>query len=171
MIIIKIVLLLLVLVISFYIGLLYSKKFTKREEDLIEIRNGLEMFKNKIKFTLEPISEVFDEISNSLKPNIKSFFKDASIYMKETNAKEAWIKSINKNKENTNLNKEDVEKISNLSKSLGLTDIEGQVNNIEFFICLINEQIKKADLEKQKNQKLYKTLGTSVGLIISIILL
>ena len=58
-----------------------------------------------------------------------------------------------------------------LGKLLGKTDIKGQVNEIALTQGLIEKQIEKADIEKNKNVKLYKTMGVVLGIGICIILI
>lgn len=53
----------------------------------------------------------------------------------------------------------------------GQTDIEGQVNQIEVTKSFIDMQIDKSEQERNKNEKLYKTLGITVGLAIVIVLI
>ena len=61
--------------------------------------------------------------------------------------------------------------LKNLGKILGETDVEGQINQIELTETLLKNQIKEALEEKVKNSKMYRTLGVTVGLAISIILI
>ena len=53
--------------------------FKDRLEELEEIKNALNIFKSKIKFTYEPIPEIFKEISLNTSKNISNIFKEASI--------------------------------------------------------------------------------------------
>lgn len=53
----------------------------------------------------------------------------------------------------------------------GKTDVEGQVSQIEITNSFLDIQIEQSEEEKKKNEKLYKTLGITVGLGIVIILL
>ncbi len=53
----------------------------------------------------------------------------------------------------------------------GKTDINGQMNEISLAIELTDKQIQKADNEKNKNSKLYKTMGIVLGMGICIILI
>ena len=53
---------------------------------------------------------------------------------------------------------------------LGKTDVEGQISEINQFAILLNGQIEKAMEEEGKNSKMYKSLGTIVGLGIVILL-
>ena len=57
-----------------------------------------------------------------------------------------------------------------LGNVLGKTDIEGQMSEISQFSNLLKTQIKNAENEKNKNSKMYKSLGTIIGLAIVIIL-
>ena len=91
----------------------------------------------------------------------------ASIYMKNMSAGEAWEKAIDKSE--TSLNNEDKNIIKSLGKMLGKTDLEGQVSEIKLVQNFLNNQIENAEKEKQKNEKLYKTLGGVIGLAIVII--
>ena len=54
---------------------------------------------------------------------------------------------------------------------LGVTDLQGQISQIELTQSLLNSQIKEAQEEKVKNSKMYKTLGITVGLAVGIILI
>ena len=62
------------------------------------------------------------------------------------------------------LNEEDKNVVKNLGKLLGKTDIEGQLSQIDLTLSFLDGQIEKAEKEKEKNEKLYKTLGVMTGL-------
>ena len=62
---IKYIILLLIFLSSSMIGRLLSKKYYYRLEELEEIKNALNLFKTKIKFTYSSIPEIFKEIAES----------------------------------------------------------------------------------------------------------
>lgn len=162
----------LIFFITSMIGVLYSKKYSSRVRDLEEMGNALNMFEAKIKFTYKPIPDVFKEISNQVSPNIGNIFKIASNYMDKNDvACVAWEKGIDEAKIHTNLSEEDIAILKNLSKMLGNTDIEGQVSSIKLVSKFLDKQIENAQAEKIKNEKLYRVLGTGIGLTIAIILI
>ena len=66
---------------------------------------------------------------------------------------------------------EDKQTIKTLSKLLGSTDTDGQISQIEVTETFLEKQIREAEEEKQKNEKLYKKLGATIGLAIVIILI
>ena len=84
-------------------------------------------------------------------------------------AGEAWENAIDS--VNTNFSKEDINIIKGLAKMLGKTDLDGQVSEIRLTKQFINTKIEEAEIEKQKNSKLYKTLGATIGLATVILLI
>lgn len=171
MIVIKYMILIILLLSSSYIGILVSKKYQNRVIELKEIKTYLSIFIAKVKLTYEPIPQIFEELGRKQtknSSNITQLFKVASKEMKELPAGKAWLKALEK--VNTNLKKEDIEVLRNLSNLLGKVDIEGQVNEIELVDNFLNTQIKKAEEESKKSEKMYKVLGITVGLAIVIVL-
>lgn len=150
-----------------YIGILKAKTYENRVIELNKFENALVMFKSKIEFTYEPLKNIFEDISNVIYSNRNNIF--LMTIQKEKNIYEAWSESIDENI--NNLTKEDKDIIKMLGKLLGKTDIKGQVNEIVLTQGLIEKQIEKAELEKNKNVKLYKTMGVVLGIGICIILI
>ena len=169
MIFIKLVFLISIFFISTILGITISKKYSTRVKELKEINRALNIFEEKIKFTYEPIPDVFEEISNICKNNIGKIFEQASDDMKIMSASEAWEKAINES--NTKLTKDDKDVLKSLAKMLGKTDLDGQVNEIRLTLKFLETKLKDAEMERTKNEKLYKTLGATVGLAIVIILI
>ena len=89
--------------------------------------------------------------------------------MQNMSAGEAWENAVQKS--DTNLTKEDIQVLLMLSKMLGQTDVEGQISQIEVTETFLEKQIAEAVEEKNKNEKLYRKLGTTIGLAIVIILI
>ncbi len=165
---IKYFMLFLVLVACTLIGRFLSKKYVYRLNELEEMKNALNIFKTKIKFTYEPIPEIFQEMSENINKNISNIFIKAKNKMQNKSASIAWEEALDEN--NTNLTKEDRYVLKSLSKLLGQTDVEGQTSQIDITQKFLETQIKQAEEEKKKNEKLYSKLGTTIGLVIVIIL-
>ena len=168
MIVIKYLILCLILVASTLIGRSLSKKYVYRLKELEEIKNSFNILKTKIKFTYEPIPELFQELENTKCRNVGNIFKLAKEKMENENISTAWENAIEESV--TNLKKEDKEILKSLGKLLGRTDVEGQMGQIETTESLLENQIKEALEEKLKNEKLYSRLGTTIGLAIVILL-
>ena len=114
--IIKYCMLFLIFIVSALIGKYISQKYKDRLEELEEIKNALNIFKSKIKFTYEPIPEIFGEISKNTNYNISKLFKQATENMQNETASLAWETAVDEF--SGNLNKEDKQAIKTLSKLL-----------------------------------------------------
>ncbi|MDO5557338.1 MAG: stage III sporulation protein AB [Clostridia bacterium] len=168
MLIIKYISLFLIVLICIYIGNILSKRFMQREEELKELEKALNMFETKLKFTYEPLGQIFIDISKRTQGAISELFILASEGMKEFSAEDSWDNGVNK--VNSCLTKDDVHIIKGLGKLLGKTDIEGQLREINLVMNFLKDQIQQAHEERIKNEKLYRTLGITSGLTIFIIL-
>ena len=133
--IIKYCMLFLVFIISALIGKYISQKYRDRLEELEEIKNALNIFKSKIKFTYEPIPEIFGEISKNTNYNISKIFKQAKENMQNETAALAWETAVDEF--SGNLNKEDKQAIKTLSKLLRdnwcRRTVKSNWNNRKFF--------------------------------------
>lgn len=166
--IVKYFILFLILVASSMIGKFLSKKYVYRLAELEEMQNALNLLKTKIKFTYEPIPEIFEEIAKNTNRNIGKIFQTAKEKMQHVTANIAWEEAVEDTV--TNLKNEDKHVLKTLSKLLGQTDVEGQTSQIEITEKFLESQIREAREEKQKNEKLYTRLGTIMGLAIVIVL-
>ena len=155
--------------LAVYWGNSKANQYVNRVKELVSIKSALNIFENKIKFTQSPLEEIFKNIAeNCSERNIKNIFQVLAI-KPNTNIHKSWENIIN-NVE-TNLNCEDKKILIDMGKILGTTDVDGQVSNIRITSSFIDRQIEKAEQEKEKNVKMFRTLGIVSGLAIIIILI
>lgn len=165
---IKYFMLFFILVACSLIGRYLSKKYVIRVNELEEMRNALNMFQTKIKFTYEPIPEIFEEIARNTSQCVGQIFLTAKEKMQTKTANIAWEEAIEESQ--NSLTKEDKHVLKTLSKLLGQTDAEGQTSQIEITQKFLETQLQEAQEQRIKNEKLYSKLGTTIGLAIVIIL-
>lgn len=164
---IKYLILILSFSISSYIGFIKAKEFSDRVEQLKKFESALTMFKAKIEFTYEPVKEIFTQISSAVYKDENNIFKLTKDNLGYRDIGLVWEDQVNNY--NSYLNKEDKEIIKMFGKLLGKTDKNGQISEIELSRKFIEKQIEKAEDEKQKNVKLYRSLGVIIGFVIIII--
>ena len=165
---IKYILLVAIFGLSTAIGLVISKTYENRVVELKEFKNILNIMKTKIKFTYEPLAEIFKQIANNNDTNVEKIFGQMANQITYYQTREVWEDCIQD--ADISINQEDKDILKKLGKLLGQTDVEGQVSEIEVTEKFLNMQIEKAEEDKKKNQKMYKTLGVTIGLIFVIIL-
>lgn len=165
---IKYLLLVAIFGLSTAIGLAISKTYEKRVIELKEFKTILNAIKTKIKFTYEPLPDIFKQIANKNESDVEKIFGQMANQIIYSQTKDVWENCIQQ--ADISINQEDKDILKKLGKLLGQTDVEGQVSEIEVTENFLNMQIDKAEEEKKKNQKMYKTLGITIGLVFVIIL-
>lgn len=168
MLVLKIVMLFAVFGTISAIGVKISNEYVERANNLKQIKKALNIFETKIMYTYEPIPDVFLEISKKIKGDVGKLFFYASKNMSIDFAGDAWEKSLDCS--NIMISEEDKEALKSLGKLLGSTDIDGQLSQIRLVNGFLDEQIKEATEQKNKNEVMYKKLGVIVGLAVVIVL-
>lgn len=173
MIILRFVILVGILCTSILIGMLMAKKYTNRLNELKEMKKGIHILETKLKFTYETLPKVFEDIGKSIDRSVGYIFTLASENMMYTSAGNSWSEALTQtvNERKTNMKNEDIETLKSLSKLLGKTDMQGQISQIELVDAFLDTQIQEADLEKRKNDKMYKSLGIVAGLTLVVLLI
>ena len=166
--ILKMMMLFLVFGICTMLGILKAKYYDARVEELKKMNNALEMMKSKIEFTYAPIKDIFAEVTKVVYSNEENIFQNTANLMDQKGISESWNRAV---EEEIKLSKEDRATLKMFGKLLGKTDKAGQINEINVTSQLLDTQIEKAEQEKRKNYKLFKTLGSVVGIGICIILI
>ena len=160
--------LLAIFALSTAIGLLIAKSYQNRVVELKEFKNILNIMKTKIKFTYEPLAEIFKQISKDNESEVEKIFGQMANQITYYQAKDVWENCIQD--ADISIKQEDKDILKKLGKLLGQTDIEGQISEIEVIENFLDMQIENAEDERKKNQKMYKTLGIVAGLVFVIIL-
>ena len=117
MIILKSIVFVLIFCTTTLIGIIISNKYKNRVKELKEIKTALNILETKMKYTYEPIAEIFKEIVDGRNSNISNIFKNAVSNMYHYSAGDAWTIALDNT--TTNLNKEDISVLKNLNKLLG----------------------------------------------------
>ena len=164
----KYILLLIIFGLSTSIGMAIAKAYGNRVDELKEFKNILNIMKTKIKFTYEPLGEIFRQIAKDNDTEIEKIFGQMANQITYYQAKDVWENCIQD--ADISIKQEDKDVLKKLGKLLGQTDIEGQISEIEVIENFLDMQIENAEEERKKNQKMYKTLGIVAGLVFVIIL-
>lgn len=169
----KIIGIILIMFSSSFFGYQKASAYKKRVLELNEFKKGVEMFETEIRFVRTPLCEAFDKIGGKLTGSVSSLFADFSkkyVLLNGMSVNEIWNAVIDENTKNTYLCNDDIKIVKDFGVCLGITDTEGQINNIMSVLDRIESQINCAKDLEQKNAKLYQSLGIYSGVLISILL-
>lgn len=162
-----------VLITSTLAGFFYAEKFKNRVKELNEIEACIYQLRNEIIYTHTPLVEALMSVADKTIEPLKSFFKIISSNLLERNfdsVYDAFKSGFKICSGDMNIIKGDKLIILNLSKSLGETDIDGQIAVFELTIENLKKQIKDAEEIMKKSVKMYRYLGFCVGAMLVIML-
>lgn len=159
---------------STMMGYILSKECSKRPQELRTLQVLLQMFENEISFLSNLITEAFVKLSESSNSPVTVFFRLTSERLdgdSTLNASQAWELAVKEGIRKTALNKEDEGILVSFGKMLGNSDVEGQIKNIKLTIEHLKLQEQKAEENRSKTEKMYKSLGVLGGLAVIVILI
>ena len=169
----KVFFLLIIVLLSSLIGYLYGEGFRNRLSQLRELKRALIDFENDIVYTYTPLPESIESIALKAKSTIKELFNEISFKLKNNEVENVYMafkESINEHKKEMNLRNKDFEILLDLSKSLGETNVEGQIKIFNLAKEKLDIELEIAEDECNKNTKVYRYLGVAVGAMIAIFL-
>lgn len=167
MIIFKLVLTSGIIICATILGIQKSKKFENREKILRESVTFFKILKTEIKYMVSTLPNAIESARVNLTTALRDCLGVISVGMLDGNISEALISqnidSIN------DLLSYDKQLITNGIYMLGSSNIESEINIVDNTIdLLINQYVEAKDI-RQKNSKLYKTVGLVTGIMIAIL--
>jgi len=159
-----------IVVICSILGMKKSKKYEIREHMIQDFITTFKSLENDIKYMLTSLPDALEKVRHNLNTNIKDTLGAISVAMISSESMNEMNKKINKEINLIHeLNSYDKEIIYQGLSSLGKADSETQIGILESSIVNLSNQLNEATEERTKNFKLYRTLGTAIGLMIAIV--
>ena len=159
-----------IVVICSILGTRKSKKYQTRERMLQDFITTFKGVGSDIKYTLMSLPDAIEKIRHTLNTDIKDTLGAISVIMLSNSNMDEMNKKINEEINNIyELNSYDKEIVYQGLSNLGRADLDTQIGIVESTIFNLSNQLSEATEEKAKNIKLYRTLGTAIGLMIAIV--
>ena len=154
-------------------GFIYAQSFISRVKELNEIERCIYQLQNEIVYTHTPLPEALINVAIKAKEPIADIFNKTSKKLSSNMYDNVYEAFKNTFKESTDLNlkNEDINLILDLSKSLGESDINGQINIFSLTMENLKKIIAEAEITMKKNVKMYRYLGFGIGAMIVIMLI
>ncbi len=149
------------------IGIYFSGLLKRRVEIFRQTVIMLDKISNLIKYRSYNVFELCDEIKNDdmlYEMSFVSIERGDGIPFSEL-----WNDSVQKWSVPIKNNERDI--YSDLGKSLGTTDKEGQISSLLLFETEFEKMLSSAEKEYSEKSKLFRTLGVLAGAFASVILI
>lgn len=153
----KLILCVVIVVSSTLVGFSFSNKLHKRKQVLNMFVRELNKACTNIRYSQSNLATIFS----------KKF--DGYIFDDDKKFCVQWADMLKQYEKD--LKYEDIKTLKSFSTNLGTTDTDGAVECIKLYLELLDSNIKEAENNIVLKSKLYRTLGLSLGLVVSILLL
>lgn len=163
-----------IIIASTAIGFNYGDSFKKRTKQLNELQRCINQLQNDMIYTFTPLPEAISNIAEKSKDPIKSIFKEISSLLFSNavdSSYDAFYKVFKDKKEVLNLNKEDLNVILDLAKTLGECDIDGEKRMFSLTLSSLKKQLESSEVSMNNNVKMCRYLGFSLGAMVVIMLI
>lgn len=155
-------------------GFLYGAIYGKRHLNLSNLIHCIRGLESEVLISGTPLPDALGKIAKNGKGEIASIFqiiKDDLICNKRQEVYYSFLSIESNLKDKYFLKNEDIDALLTFSKALGKTNRDEQKKNFTVLLSELEELTVDAKIQKQKNEKLYRTLGLLIGLTITIILI
>ncbi|KSU85716.1 stage III sporulation protein SpoIIIAB [Fictibacillus enclensis] len=155
-----------------WIGFELAKKVRERPKQLRQLKVGLQSLEAEIMYGLIPLDEAFLHLSRQLSGPVAEFFLHAgkSLEASVSSVQEAWENGLSHLSAASSFKKEEIEILRQFGATLGRHDRENQQKQIRLALAHLERELAEANEAQLKHEKMYKSLGILLGLLIIILL-
>lgn len=155
-------------------GFMFSETLKRRLTQLRELQGALIQLENEIFYTRTALPEACLSVSEKSNYSVDKVFKKVSEVLSDNSTNsvyDAFVTALSCNEEYISLTKEDKDIILDLAKALGESDLEGHKKVFSLAEHRINSKVEELQSGVDKNVKMYRYLGFSLGAAVAIILI
>ncbi|WP_139904269.1 stage III sporulation protein SpoIIIAB [Clostridium thermarum] len=164
----------LIVLASTLLGFIFAENARKRLVQLREIQSALIQLQNEIFFTRTTLPDACDSVAGKSKYPINIIFERVSKQLKSNGSNsvyDAFLSALSEEVEENCLTKEDKEILLDLAKALGESDLDGHKKVFSLSEHNLKTIIQTLEGNVDKNVKMYRFLGFSLGAAVAIILI
>jgi len=156
------------------LGVYFSRRDGYRINDLNELKKILLILKSEIAFAHNLLPEALLNAGGRADRRVGGFFTAISGRMSERDGadlREIWDDGLKRGFSGSHLKDEDVETVSRLGRIIGYLDKALQTDGLEMAIGEISGTVNRLIALRERNGRLYRSLGVLGGLLITVMIL
>jgi len=157
-----------------YIGFFLGRQYNARFEQIKKLRSSLKMLETEISYSMNPLPEALFKVgSRILGPVGKLYEHTAELLGKNAGLpmEQVWRAGLDRLAEESSLKKEELDVLDDFGLGLGGSDREEQLKNLH----LAQEHLRiiesSAERDRNKYERMYKTLGILAGAALALVLI
>lgn len=152
-----------------------AARYRERPRELRRLATLLYSLQTEISYARVPLQEAMQHVNMQAdkKSGLAAFFGDTAqlLSMPGMTGQTAWNRALLQYELISPLTKEDLEILTTLGRTMGLTGIDEQVGHLKAAIELIAARELEALEERKRYERLFKTVGVLTGTLIVVLLI
>jgi|GEM_PF-302616 len=155
-------------------GWAWSLRAAFRAADLAALRKAFLFLTGEVRYMLTPLPEAFANTAARTEEPVAAFFQtmaDRLAAKDGASAAEIWEFSIAELRSASHITDEDIRGLTPLGRSFGNLDGETLANSLMLAGGALEETITAIQAQSLQNARMHKSVGTMVGILITIVLL
>lgn len=158
---------------SSFFGNLIARNLAARPEQLRKLRTSLVMLETEINYSSTPLPAALDKIAANAESPINILLRETSHRLRRgegLTAEEAWAEALLLFRAKAALNSQDLSILRDFGVGLGQSDKKEQLKKLRLIREQLYVQENQAEMEREKNQRMWQTMGVLIGLAVVVLL-
>jgi stage III sporulation protein AB len=167
----KIIGLIAVFIVCTLSGMIMSMKLSKRVRQIESFICAVGLIATEIRYFASPVEVIMEKLNQIEEYKQLKVFEICKANLKNTNRfSKAWESAIKEAQQSLSLQSADYESLLWFGRSLGTTDVEGQLANCEHCCEQLSQRLTIAREDLSKKGKMYSSLGVLAGIFMAVML-
>lgn len=158
---------------SAVIGFLKAEELTTRVKMLTEWKRLLLLLQGELRFHHATLSESFENVAKRVKEPFREFLERTAEKMnaEQGGFEKAWSETGKELLTKEGFIREDGQLLEMLKSSLGYLDLTMQTETLNLAILQTEDALQLAKEQQKKKERLYQTMGITVGAILTLLII
>ncbi|MHB1125365.1 MAG: stage III sporulation protein SpoIIIAB [Bacillota bacterium] len=163
----------LVIIGSGLFGVTMARNYARRPWQLRGLQSALQMLETEIAYAASPLPEALARVAQSTQHPVRVLFQAAREELKEREGitvAEAWEAALERLQTVSALHASDLGVLASFGQGLGRSDREEQLKNLALTREQLRFQEAAAEVQRTRNERMWRILGFLVGISIVLVL-
>lgn len=154
------------------LGFLKASSYRARITELESIAELMKLLDMEITYRRDSLTRAFSKVSAAKPCWFAGVLKSCSVMMTERNSLgDSWNRALAESMGRCPLNESDIAILQDFSLGLGKSDVRGHRSIMEPAMMRLEESLRDARQQEQRQGKMYRGLGAAAGVVIAVILI
>lgn len=155
---------------AFFCGILAGKRERRRVLECEAFLSLFEYVKNQVGYFLMPTKQIYRGFENAVLSET-GFLGELCSHEEDDVYYGAWEAALLKCGDKLSLSQEEKKLVLEFGACIGKSDEHMQIKSFDYYIKQMSAEIERARMEAEKNIRVYRTIGFTIGAMAAILII